>query len=145
MIVVHVNEGDHAGIPCRLLTEAVRLTLRAEGVEEGEVSLTVLSDAEIREMNRHYLERDEPTDVLAFALHDEGDPLLGDIYLGFGRAAQEARERDLPIWEELTRLAIHGTLHLLGHEHPEGPERESSPMYRRQEELMDRVRELEEG
>lgn len=139
MIVVHVNEGEFAGIPHRLLEHAVSLTLRDGGEEEGEISLTFLSDAEIRELNRHYLGHDCPTDVLTFRLHEDGEPVLGDVYIGFAQAAHQALERDIPIWEELVRLAIHGTLHVLGSDHPEGSEREDSPHFRRQEALVARV------
>ena len=145
MIVVHVNAGDFAGIPERLLNEAVRVVLREEGVEEAEISITFLSDAEIREMNRHYLDRDRPTDVLAFPLYDDGEPVLGDVYVGFSRAAEQALEREIPLREELVRLTVHGVLHVLGYDHPEGEGREESEQFRRQEALVRRIAEEAAG
>lgn len=139
MIVVHVNAGDFAGIPEPLLNQAVKVVLREEGVEEAEISVTFLTDAEIRELNRHYLERDRPTDVMAFSLYDEGEPVLGDVYIGFSQAAEQALEREIPLWEELTRLTVHGVLHVLGYDHPE-EDREESEQFRRQEELLRRIR-----
>ena len=125
-------------VPVRDLERAVRATLASEHVHEGEISLTLLADAEIRELNRTYLNRDRPTDVIAFALAAEGAP-LGDVYVGYEQAVRQAREAEVPLNEELVRLAVHGTLHVLGHEHPEGAEREASEMFRRQEELVRRL------
>ena len=135
-----VNGTGEWDLPQELLRDAVRETLRAEGVREAEISLTLLDDQEIRRMNQEYLDRPRPTDVLAFALHEENEAVLGDVYLGFEQARRQARELALPLEEELLRLAIHGTLHVLGYDHPQGEDRQDSPMYRRQEELLSRIR-----
>jgi probable rRNA maturation factor len=66
---------------------------------------------------------------------------LGDIYVGYDQATRQAEEAGVPLPEELARLAIHGTLHVLGHDHPEGPERLESAMFRLQEQLVRRVME----
>lgn len=116
---------------------AARVTVeRAAGRPgPGELSVTCLTPDEIRELNRRYLERDRPTDVLAFDMGDEGD-LLGDIYLCPDVARESAEERAIEVREEILRLVIHGTLHVLGHDHPDGPEREGSEMFRLQEALV---------
>ncbi len=80
-----------------------------------------------------------PPTFIAFALHSEGDPVLGDVYLGFDQARRQASELGVPVEEELLRLAIHGTLHLLGYRHPEGSDRFESEMFRRQEKLLRRL------
>lgn len=139
MITVHVNVGEAEKAHRKLLEDAVRTTLAREEVESGEVSLTLLEDEAIRAMNRHYLSRDRPTDVIAFALHREGTPPLGDVYLGVDQARRQAEELEIPLAEELARLAVHGTLHVLGWDHPEGEERDDSPMFRRQEALVRRI------
>ncbi|RMH15027.1 MAG: rRNA maturation RNase YbeY [Gemmatimonadetes bacterium] len=118
------------------MERAVRHALASAGVTEAEVSLTLLDDAGIRELNRRYLERDRPTDVIAFTLSAPGEPVLGDVYVGAEQAARQAADAGLPLTEELVRLAVHGTLHVLGHDHPEGPERLESPMFRLQESLV---------
>lgn len=123
----------------KLLETAVRATLATEQVSRGEVSVTLLGDHEMVELNRLYLGHDDPTDVLSFALYGEGEPVLGDVYLGFQQAERQARERDIPLQEELVRLAVHGTLHLLGYDHPPGPEREDSLLFQKQEKLVRRV------
>jgi len=129
-----VNAPEEA--PTELLERAVRHALASAGVTEAEVSLTLLDDAGIRELNRRYLERDRPTDVIAFTLSAPGEPVLGDVYVGAEQAARQAADAGLPLTEELVRLAVHGTLHVLGHDHPEGPERLESPMFRLQESLV---------
>lgn len=139
MADVHVNDGGVSGAPITLLTRAVRLVLGSEGIAEGEVSLTLLGDEGIRSLNLEYLARDSVTDVIAFRLSGEGEPLLGDIYIGFDQAVRQAEQMGVDTPEELARLAIHGALHVLGHDHPEGEERMESPMWALQEALLTRL------
>jgi probable rRNA maturation factor len=132
---VHVDAGDLADAPTRLIERAVRAALSAEARPVVEVSVALLGDDDMRELNRRYLGNDAPTDVLAFAL-DEGGDLVGDVYVGFEQARRQATELGVPIEEELARLAIHGTLHVLGLDHPEGAGRERSGMFELQERLL---------
>lgn len=104
-----------------------------------EVSFTCLGADEIAGMNRRYLDRERPTDVIAFPLAGPGGGLVGDVYLCPEVAREAADERGIPADREVVRLVVHGALHVLGWEHPEGPGRESSEMYRLQEEILDRV------
>jgi probable rRNA maturation factor len=120
------------------LERAVRETFASEGRERGEISLTLMDDEAIRSLNRDYLERDQVTDVIAFSLGSEDSP-VGDVYVGANQAERQAGEYGVPVAEELVRLAIHGTLHVLGHDHPEGPERAESSMFRLQESLVARL------
>ena len=64
---------------------------------------------------------------------------VGDVYLGFDQAARQAEEVGVELAQELARLAIHGTLHVLGYDHQEGPERLESPMFQLQERLLQEV------
>lgn len=136
---VQVNDDRGSGVDVDLLHRGVRAALESQGAEEGEISVTLTGDAGIRDLNRKYLDRDRPTDVLAFRLFEEGEPVLGDVYVGLDQARRQAEERQISVDEELLRLAIHGTLHVLGHDHPEGGEREGAPMYRLQERLVTRI------
>lgn len=123
-----------------LMHRAVRAVLEDHGVAGAELSLTFLDDGEIRALNREHLDHDWATDVLAFALWEEGEPILGDVYIGVEQAARQAVALGVPVREELVRLVIHGTLHVLGHDHPEEAEaRDASPMYRLQERLVREV------
>ncbi len=109
--------------------------LESRGDRSGEVSYTFVSAEEIRRLNRDYLERDHPTDVIAFDLGDGGS-LLGDVYICPEVAAANAADRGEPAQREMVRLVVHGSLHVTGLDHPEGPERESAPMFVLQEELL---------
>lgn len=120
------------------IRQAVVRTLDAEGSEDAEISVTFLGDDAIKAMNREYLSKDRPTDVIAFSLGDEGE-VLGDIYVGSDQARRQAKTLGVDFDEEVVRLVIHGTLHVLGHDHPDGGDREGSAMYRLQERLVGEV------
>ncbi len=123
-----------------LLERAVRETLAAQGTEDAELSVALLDDLGITALNREHLGHDEPTDVISFALHGAGEPPLGDVYVGVEQARRQAAEAGVPEAEELVRLAVHGTLHVLGWDHPvAGDERVRSPMWDRQESLVAQV------
>lgn len=130
--------GD-AAVPHNLIRSGARGAFRHERVKEGEVSITLLGDEEIAELNRQYLEHEGPTDVISFPLYQEPEPVLGDIYIGVAQAAREARRRRIGLEEELLRLAVHGTLHVLGHDHPDGEERTRSVMWQVQEHIVAEV------
>lgn len=137
-----------AGVPAArplgvLLRRAARAVLKAEDAADLELSLTLLDDAAMRELNRDWLGHDRPTDVIAFALGAGDAEPLGDVYIGVERAVEQAAEAGVPVREELVRLVVHGTLHVLGHDHAEGPARLQGEMWRRQEELVKRI--LEES
>ena len=140
MVDVAIDLGRFPRAPASLLVRAVRHTMQAEGVAEGEISVALLDDPAIRALNRDHLGRDGPTDVLAFALHGAGERLLGDLYLGAAQARRQAAEEGIDEAEELVRLAVHGTLHVLGWDHPqEGHARMECPMWVRQEALVAEV------
>ena len=123
-----------------LAPSVVRRVVRAVLAGErraARVSVTFLGPERMRRLNRRYKGHDRSTDVLAFTLGQPAGPPVGDVYVCARVAAREARARALPLREELIRLVIHGTLHALGHDHPEGPGRERSAMWRRQERYVE--------
>lgn len=136
IVEVSVGEGVESPAAPERIEAAVRHVLRAEGVEEAEISLALLDDAAIASMNEEYLEHEGPTDVITFAMHEGDEPPLGDIYVGVPQAIRQAAEFGATAEEEVLRLAVHGALHVLGYEHPEGEERVGSEMFIRQEELL---------
>ncbi len=92
-----------------------------------EISITYVDDPTLKEMNRRYLQHDWETDVISFSLGDEHDPesmLLGDIYVSYERAKQQALQYQISYEEEINRLTIHGILHLLGYDHKSAAEKE---------------------
>jgi len=141
-VQVHIDDETFPDAPVGLIEGAVRRALAAEDRDDVEISVALFPDGEMRRLNRRFLGKDRTTDVLAFTLPGGGGPTVGDIYLGYEQAGRQAAELGVPLREELARLAIHGTLHVLGHDHPEGPERAESPMFRLQERLL---RDLLEG
>lgn len=96
-----------------------------QGGKEKEVELLLTNDEEIRELNKKYRNKDQPTDVLSFAFQDDApaDEMLGQIAISVDRAALQAEEIGQSLEEELKFLFIHGLLHLLGYDH-ESPEEE---------------------
>jgi probable rRNA maturation factor len=137
------NTGASAEVPGRttlaLVRRAVRAALTAERVPDAEISVTLLPDAAVAELNRQWMRHEGPTDVLSFPLFDAGEPPVGDVYIGMDQARRQARELGVPVREELARLAIHGTLHVLGYDHPAGQKRVQSEMWQRQERILAKV------
>lgn len=129
------------GAPRALIVRAARAALRAEGMRNAELSLTFLGDRAIAAMNRRHLGHRGTTDVISFRLSPPTSdaPVMGDIYVGVDVARRAARERRIPLREELVRLVVHGTLHVLGYDHPDGEARLASEMWARQERLVVRV------
>jgi probable rRNA maturation factor len=119
---------------------AVRAALDHERVRDAELSITLLDDDEITELNARYLGHDGPTDVISFALYESGEHPVGDVYIGYAQARRQAAALEVAPLEELRRLAVHGTLHVLGYEHAEGRARESGAMWRVQEAVVAALR-----
>jgi probable rRNA maturation factor len=108
-----------------------RRILSVSGCPDAELSVLIVDDAEIREINRDYLGRDKATNVISFAMQEgEGTGvqpgLLGDVVISAETAARDAAEADLPFESELYFLLLHGILHLLGYDHERGTEAEAS-------------------
>jgi probable rRNA maturation factor len=137
-LTVEVSVGEGVAPPVRpeRLEAAVRHVLRAEGIGQAEISVALLDDGAIAAMNDQYLEHEGPTDVITFAMHEGDEPPLGDVYVGVEQAVRQAAEFGATPEEEVLRVAVHGVLHVLGYQHPEGPERMQSQMFVRQEELL---------
>ena len=135
-VEVSVGEGVAPPVRPERLEAAVRHVLRAEGVAEAEISIALLADGAIAAMNDQFLEHEGPTDVITFAMHEGDEPPLGDVYVGVEQAVRQAAEFGATPEEEVLRVAVHGVLHVLGYQHPEGPERMQSAMFVRQEELL---------
>ena len=105
------------------------------------MTIVLTDDAQLHELNREYLGVDAPTDVLSFPA-SETDPetgvaYLGDILISIPRATQQAQAAGHPIEAEVQLLVIHGTLHLLGHDHAEAEEK--ARMWKAQGEVMSQL------
>ncbi len=138
------KRGSFTGLLEQGIAKAIQLSA---GSEEAEVSLTLVDDARIHELNRDYRGVDRPTDVLSFALQEESsdepdimdyeDHLLGDIIISVERARAQAIDYGHSFERELVYLAVHGTLHLLGYDHMEEADKEE--MRRQEEAVMSQI------
>lgn len=104
--------------------------LKALGEENREISLIFVDDAGITDINREYLGRNYPTNVIAFSMNEGAfgninPTLLGDIVISTETALRDAQAGDLPFEDEIDYLMIHGTLHLLGYDHEQPAEAEA--------------------
>ena len=121
--------------------ESAVAALGAERVRDAMLSITFVGRAAMSELNRRYLGHRGPTDVISFGLERSGkrSAVIGDIYICPEVARDNAKRQGVPVGEEVLRLVVHGTLHVLGHDHPAGASRTASPMWRRQERILARV------
>ena len=125
----------------RLARVATRV-LRWERAGDTRIELTLLNAPAMRRLNRRVTGRRGLTDVIAFTLPQPGGGVLGDVYLcpdAARRFVGTAHADGAAFTTELVRLAIHGTLHVLGYDHPAGPGRTRSAMWRRQERYVRRL------
>lgn len=130
--------GRRLALPAATVRRVVRGVLAAER-RDAELSVTFLGRESMRRLNLRYQHRDEPTDVIAFTLAGADESTLGDVYVCAWAAARQARVHGVPLRQELVRLVVHGVLHVLGHDHPEGDGRIRSAMWRRQERYVERL------
>ena len=110
-------------VDCEALRRIGEKALQDEGRSGWLVSVTLVDDSFIQSLNRTYLHRDAPTDVLAFPIDEAddesagGEKILGDVYVSLDRAHEQSREYEVPFEEELARLMLHGLFHLFGYSH----------------------------
>jgi rRNA maturation RNase YbeY len=118
------------------IARVVRRTLRAERVAHGAITVVFVASGSIRRINREFLGHDRVTDVISFPLERNG-ALEGEIYVNLDRAAQQAAERGLSRKNEVTRLVVHGLLHLVGYD--DRSPGKARQMHARQEALVKRL------
>lgn len=135
------------------LEQLLQLAGEAEGIADGEVSLTFTNDKEIHQLNLEYRGIDRPTDVLSFAMQEEGkdelgiifevdsedetDPIsgmLGDIIISVDTAKAQSEEYGHSLEREIGFLFVHGFLHLIGYDHQD--ERSEAEMTAKQEAIL---------
>jgi len=125
-----------------LLERAAMLTLETESADlDSDLTIVLTDEAKLHELNRDYLGVDAPTDVLSFPA-DEEDPesgvhYLGDILISIPRAKKQAKAAGHPLEAEVQLLVVHGTLHLLGHDHAKV--KEKARMWKAQAEVMSKL------
>ncbi|MBW1741088.1 MAG: rRNA maturation RNase YbeY [Deltaproteobacteria bacterium] len=108
---------------------------------DGELSILVVGDRHIAELNKTYLGRSGPTNVIAFPMQEgpfgQINPnLLGDVVISLDTAAREAQDAGLSLESRFNELLIHGILHLFGFDHEKTPE-DAERMANKTEELLE--------
>jgi len=98
------------------VVDIVNSILKEEGVECEHINIIFVDDPYISRLNREFLSREGPTDVMAFPLGEEGKRIEGEVYISLDRARDQAEEYGVGLDEEIHRLVIHGVLHLLGYD-----------------------------
>src|SRR6266516_1697673 len=120
---VLISDRQNAPVDVDALAALARETLIAEGLQDVELSLSFVDDAEMEELHVRYLHEPGPTDVLSFPLDGEderGMRVLGDVVIA---PAVAARNNPGDLAAELRLLVVHGVLHLLGYDHEEDAEK----------------------
>ncbi len=133
----------------KLFNDVVKESLRYEEFDpECEVSLSIVSNDEIQEINKQFREIDAPTDVLSFPLltFEEGEQadvnenneiMLGDIIISIDKAKAQAEEYGHGLRRELAFLTAHSMLHLMGYDHME--EEEQKEMFKKQDDILNNL------
>lgn len=109
------NDSGSKFLPKQKLADAVSRVLKDKRIKKASVNVILVVDDIIKSMNSQYLKHDYTTDVISFNINDE-PVLLGEIYISVDTAKRQAEEFKVSLTNELTRLAVHGTLHLIGYE-----------------------------
>ena len=98
------------------LKKAVRAVLKDAKISRGEISIAIVNDKQMHELNRRHLNHDYPTDVLSFLLENDKGRVSGEIIASSDYAAREAKIYDWAAEDEILLYVIHGSLHLVGYD-----------------------------
>lgn len=142
--MVHIfDEANFRNSPyLRKLKRFLSRILKNHGYGQFDMNLLLIDNAGIRIYNETYRKKEGATDVLSFSQlegEESGneEPLLGDVILSVEKAKSQSLEYGVSLFEEMTRLSIHGTLHLLGFDHENVSAEIAEEMYRLQNLLTD--------
>ena len=125
-----------------VIVKAAEAALKNRG-KWGDITFSVVDDEEIHQVNREYRNVDRPTDVISFPANEGEsiaalpDGFLGDIMISLPRAEAQAEEYGHSLKRELSFLAVHGTLHLLGYDHM--TDEEAKEMFALQDEILNEM------
>jgi len=144
-VTVFLADEQAASVAIDELHALAALVLREEGYpEEAEVTLLLVDESEMMSYNQRFLDRDGPTDVLAFPLEElipglvpdidaNGPPLsLGDVVIAPSYVQLQADDHDVTFEDEMALMVTHGILHLLGYDHTEDEDAERMEARERQ-------------
>ena len=138
-VLIDNRQNKKAVLPSKT-KQAAQAILNALDCPDAELSILIVDDSQIAALNKDYLNRSGPTNVIAFPMHegsfsDISPELLGDVVISIDTAEREALDADIQPEERFLELLIHGILHLLGYDH-ETDEKEAARMEEKTRELM---------
>lgn len=154
---VHIDAPFRGSLRGAWLRRLAQRALEREGVAgPAELSVRVTDDDTVRQLNARYRGQDEVTDVLSFALTEQGGAgpgnegevfvlppdgvlHLGEVIISYPQALRQTRDQGLPVAWEVGHLLLHGVLHLLGYDHPDDEIR--SAMHQKEEAVLQEIRE----
>lgn len=116
----------------KFIVRAVNITLKNFKVKKANINIILTDYISVKELNKKFLKHNYETDVLAFRLDEE--ELEGEIYISIETAEKQAEEYKVSLTNELSRLAIHGTLHLIGYD--DATEKEKAEMHKIEDEIL---------
>lgn len=140
MDVLIKNRQHRFKLPNKEIRATTGIILEALGYPEAQLSIMIVDDKQISELNENYLNHKGPTNVISFPMQ-EGDfagvtpDLLGDVVISADTANREALVAGMDMELRLYQLLVHGILHLVGYDHVNSEE-EAAVMERKSEELM---------
>lgn len=125
----------------RTLRKKAEKILSVLGYPDSELSVSIVGDRTIRRLNREYLGKDKPTNVISFAMHegpfaDLNPHILGDVVISADTAGHEADSGNISFESRLTFLLLHGILHLTGYDHERSGEVEARRMEEKEREIF---------
>ena len=137
-----VSRAANEILPTETLTAVLEKLLSVLEISDRELSVLLTDDEEIQRLNQFYRGKNRPTDVLSFSLREGEDDtfaedLLGDVAISIETTLRQAAQLEVTPPEELLRLAIHGTLHLMGFEHENVSDDIAAKMRQKEEELFE--------
>lgn len=138
-VLIDNRQKKHA-IALKEIRQKAKTILNALDCPEGELSILLVDDAQIEVLNREYLNRYGPTNVIAFPMRagqfsNIAPHLLGDVVISVETAVKEAKSAGNSMEERFTQLLVHGILHLLGYDH-EKTEQEAQKMEKKSNEIL---------
>ncbi|AZB43668.1 rRNA maturation RNase YbeY [Bacillus sp. FJAT-42376] len=147
MIDLADETGELSSKEIKMVEELLQYAAEEEQINGGaEISVTFTDNSRIQEINREYRGKDQPTDVISFAMEEQGEDeieiigadlpaVLGDIIISVQRTREQAEDYGHSFQRELGFLAVHGFLHLLGYDHMS--EEEEKEMFTKQKGILD--------
>jgi len=138
------NNQNKIKIDKRRIRSTVPRIMRILDCADKEISLSFVDDEKIKELNKEYLGKDKPTNVISFSLRegeysDINPQIMGDIIISVETAQRDALWGNLTVSQEIDFLIIHGILHLLGYNHENTTRKETNKMRKKEKDLFTAV------